>query len=145
LGYRYLVDEDDKSPYDWKREQTYLYLPIGADWKLSLASDLRLSFNTELDVLLRGKNTAHLDFSDLGVNFRKNINLRQTSGHGLRFAAKVEKDFGNVGVFVEPFYRYWSIAKSDTKLVAEDGDDSLFYFEGKNNTRELGVRIGVSF
>jgi len=133
LGYRYLLDKDDGVAYDkvngvygidYKREQIYYYLPMGADFKVALGSGWRLAFNTELDILLRGENKSD------GHEFRQN------SGYGTRVSAKVEKHLQSVGFFAEPFYRYWNISKSDT-----DGG----WYEPKNNTNEFGLRIGVIF
>jgi len=138
LGYRYLEDKGNGSPYSYKREQVYYYLPIGADWTFITAPGWRLAFNTELNVLLRGENTSH------GVSGSGNLNFRQNSGYGLKFATKIEKDFRRVGVFAEPFYRYWDIKKSDVQYVNDRGI-RMGFVEPKNNTHEFGARIGVSF
>ncbi|MDR2207712.1 MAG: hypothetical protein LBE22_01885 [Azoarcus sp.] len=139
LGYRYLKDDNDGvvtidyggvtyDIHDYKREQTYYYLPIGADWKMPLSSGWKFAANTELDILLRGENTSH-------VNGK--LKFRQKSGHGLRFSVKFEKDFMTVGsVFAEPFFRYWNISRSNTQSG---------YYEPKNRTEEFGLRVGFSF
>jgi hypothetical protein len=136
FGYRYLLDKDDKDPYDYKREQTYWYLPMGADFKMPLGSGWRLAANTEIDILLRGENKTHL-FD--GAKFR------QKNGYGLRASVKVEKNLQSVGVFVEPFYRYWNISKSNTKLVTDGGVPVGYFLEPKNRTQEFGLRVGASF
>ena len=135
LGYRYLLDKKRKKDpynYDYKREQTYYYLPIGADLKVPLSSGWSLAFNTEIDVLLRGENKSHVDG---GLKFRQN------SGYGWRLAAKVEKNLHSVGIFAEPFYRYWDIAKSNK----DTGNSGASWLEPKNKTNEFGLRIGVTF
>ena len=132
LGYRYLLDQGNGHPDAYKREQTYYYLPIGADLKISPATTWRVSFNTEFDILLRGENRSD------GHKFRQN------SGYGLRASAKVEKNLQSVGIFVEPFYRYWNISKSDSKY-GYDGGVWYSIYEPKNNTQELGLRVGVTF
>jgi len=133
LGYRYLVDKDNpKDPYDYKREQIYYYMPVGADWKTPLASGWGLAFNTELDVLLSGRNTSYIyETSEAGKH-----KFRQKSGYGLRFAAKVEKDLHLLGIFAEPYFRYWDITKSNVVKS---------WIEPKNKTTEYGLRVGVSF
>jgi hypothetical protein len=141
FGYRYLVDKDDgihygSSPFgpvavrDYKREQTYYYLPLGADFKISMGSGWKLAFNTELDILLRGENKSHLGGADGTLKFRQN------SGYGLRASVKVEKNLQSVGVFAEPFYRYWNISESNVNRG---------YIEPKNKTNEFGLRAGFSF
>jgi len=138
VGYRYHLDKDDGIVYDKansvyvvdpKREQTYYYLPLGADFKIPLGSGWRLAFNTELDLLLRGRNTTTSELSG-------EHNFRQNSGYGLRASAKIEKHLQSVGFFAEPFYRYWNISKSDM--------DGIWY-EPKNRTQEFGLRIGATF
>lgn len=130
FGYRYLEDKKSKDPFDYKREQAYYYLPVGADWKNPLASGWGLAFNTEVDILLSGRNTTH-DVSDSGK-----LKFRQKSGYGWRLGAKVEKNLHSVDVFAEPFFRYWNISRSD--IVHG-------FVEPKNRTEEYGLRIGVSF
>jgi len=138
FGYRYLLDKDDGAKYDratntlvldYKREQTYYYLPLGADFKIPLGSGWRLAFNGEFDILLRGENTSHIRD---GYGKRE---VRQNSGYGVRASTKVEKHLQSVGFFAEPFYRYWNISKS-----TEDHG-----WEPKNNTNEFGLRIGAIF
>ncbi|MCL2161107.1 MAG: hypothetical protein FWH56_04370 [Betaproteobacteria bacterium] len=149
FGYRYLLDdnssESSKNPYPHKRKQTYYYMPIGADWKVPLASGWSLAFNTELDVLLRGKNTTNryqTRYNPYSENSERNY--RQKSGYGLRLSAKAEKNLQSVGVFAEPFFRYWDIAKSNT-IRWEDGGYIYESHEPKNKTTEYGLRVGVSF
>jgi len=149
LGYRYLVDKDvgtvgifydnKGTPIpmqDNKREQTYYYLPTGVDLKMPLGSGWKLAFNTELDILLRGENKSH---HEDGVR-----EYRQESGYGLRVSAKVEKDIQSVGVFAEPFFRHWDIAKSN-KILAKEGGVQVRSWEPKNKTNEYGLRVGVTF
>jgi len=135
LGYRYLQDKGDAHPASYKREQTYLYLPIGADLKIYPATTWMVSFNTELDILLRGENKSHVS-----EWFGEDLKFRQKSGYGLRLSAKIEKNFQSVGVFAEPFYRYWDIKRSDIETNAYGA-----FVEPKNKTNEFGMRIGVSF
>jgi hypothetical protein len=128
FGYRYLQDKGDAHPASYKREQVYYYLPMGADWKITPATTWMISFNTEFDILLRGENTTHLGGE---------MEFRQKSGYGLRASAKVEKNLQSVGIFAEPFFRYWNISESDTNQYG--------FYEPKNRTQEFGLRIGASF
>ncbi|MCL2875375.1 MAG: hypothetical protein FWF12_03595 [Betaproteobacteria bacterium] len=131
FGYRYLVDKDDGNTGDYKREQTYYYLPIGADWRTSLTRGWKITVNAELDFLLRGENT-----TDLTKYGEGKLNFRQNTGYGFRSSVKVEKDLKSLGIFAEPFFRHWDIKRSDTV-------DN--WYEPKNKTQEFGLKIGVSF
>ncbi|MCL2644228.1 MAG: hypothetical protein FWD51_02080 [Betaproteobacteria bacterium] len=136
VGYRYLVDKADGEYYGFiyvrghKREQTYYYIPVGLNWKISPAPSWRLTLNNEFDYLVRGENTTTT------YHPTEEISFRQTSGYGFRSAVKVERDLRSVGLFAEPFFRYWNIKESNVV----NG-----WVEPKNRTQEYGLRIGVSF
>jgi hypothetical protein len=132
FGYRYFVDRDDGSePADYRREQAYYYLPLGADLKVLLPANWRLNFNAEVDFLLYGRNKTYL-FGEM--------TFRQKNGYGWRAAIRLEKDFKYAGFFVEPFYRSWYIGDSNIKEYG-----GFYFVEPENRTHEFGAKIGASF
>jgi hypothetical protein len=152
VGQRDLSDESDYyGEYDSK--VSYTYLPIGADWKLSLPHGWGVAFNTELDVVLDGKNTTYQDNTQsygnayYGWYDKDEWSTDLDSGYGLRLSAKGEKNFGKVGIFVEPFYRYWNVDKSDKWTGYKSGSGTVYWtcYTPKHSTREFGIRFGVSF
>ena len=71
----------------------------------------------------------------------------QDEGYGLRAGLKLEKVFGAVGVFMEPFIRYWRIQDSDVGSKQVSGLPVAVngFYEPKNYTYEYGLKVGVSF
>jgi hypothetical protein len=139
-GARNLTDEYyDLTELDSERTQRLRYLLLGADWTYVPAHSWKLAFNTEYDFW--GANLPILRWWESGKTTVPRNGRRSTfshdDGHGLRFALKVEKDFGRVSVFAEPFYRYWRIERSDVKHRT--------VYLPQNESRELGVKIGLAF
>jgi hypothetical protein len=58
------------------------------------------------------------------------IHNRQNSGYGLRGSVGFEYTGKDMDVSIEPFVRYWNIAKSEL----DNG-----WYEPKNNTTEIGL------
>jgi hypothetical protein len=117
------------------------YLPIGADWKMSLPRGWKLALNTQLDIFLYQKSKASTSWNTklrrTGTEYTDDGKETETytdSLHGTRFnlALKAEKNFGKVGIFVEPFYRVWN--------GDNDGNTGESFSE-----REYGLRAGVTF
>jgi hypothetical protein len=120
-----------------KVENTLFYLPIGADWKWSLPRDWKLTLNTELDVFLylKYKNSRSRHDIDYYVNYlypnssyseisdekEKSSYTKSLDFYRFNLAFKAEKNFGKVGVFVEPFYRGYS----DTEYLTGSGEYGL--------------------
>ena len=129
LAYRYLKDHMNKDPHGYLRESNYVYMPFtgelrfkGGVWEFDLRG--------ELDYLLFGWQNSHMQAGT--------IRHDQYSGYGLRLSAKIQVNFDGKksGLFVEPFYRFWDIQESE----ANSG-----YIEPHNTTKELGVRVGITF
>jgi hypothetical protein len=161
FGFRSFTDDNYMDSYMNSHPNTHLeserthsasYLMLGADWKIFPARAWKLSLNTELDLVMTGENQIRYDddFYDLRDK-DEDISVSQDGGYGLKFALKVERDFGAVRIFAEPFYRYWSIQKSRTERVyvydRRNGGTLVhdeFQFP-KNRTEEFGMRIGITF
>lgn len=163
FGMRYL-DNAKSAPGSYRREQSYLYIPFGADLKVSLQNRWYLTFNAEYDLFLSGKNITHIGDAyttqqefDL---FYSKITVSQTGGMGIRLSAKLEKDLETIVFFVEPFFRYWNISASNkarwskhdydpahpgVPLPPGTGPGYYVLYEPKNNTTEFGLRVGMRF
>ncbi len=139
LGYRFLLDEGENMrtstghlAYD--RESRYFYIPIGMDVMYQLKPTYSLNFNAEVDYVAQGKQVSKLSY--LGIDDATNI---QNSGFGLRSSLKLTKTFDKLNLFGEAFFRYWNISRSDVAFITED----VAVIEPYNNTREIGLRLGV--
>jgi hypothetical protein len=150
IGYRRFLDKTwDLSYHNSERKQECLYWPLGADWKLAPTRDLRLVINTELDYVsscgTRVSRFREYDVDGYGNLEDKASTFKHEDGYGVRLSAKVEKDFRRISVFAEPFYRYQHIPRSKSKLVEDyHGYVHPVYFP-KNETQEIGMRIGIAF
>lgn len=120
------------------RQSTYIYLPFGAYLTYRAAGEWKVRLMAEGDILLLGSQNSY--FEDWGK-----ITNEQHNGYGLRASAKIEKDFGRVGVFVEPFWRYWEIDNSEVNQIYVIGEGWQGLLEPKNRTHEYGLKVGVSF
>lgn len=136
FGIRYLVDKlNEKSESGYRRTSNYVYVPIGFITKFTMSKGWALSLNPEFDWFLSGRQRSRL--SDIpGYAAFGTIKNKQDEGYGLRMSAKLEKSFGATGLFVEPFVRYWRVQKSDEVYGS---------YEPNNETKEWGVKIGLSF
>lgn len=139
LGWRQLRNHlEDSGEGGYLRQSTYLYLPLGAHVIYEIPNQWRFRLTAEVDCLLRGQQIS--DFEDMGK-----ITNDQTSGWGGRLSFKVERMIGQVGLFIEPFFRYWEIEDSDAVRIHVIGEGDLYLQEPKNKTREYGLKVGVSF
>ncbi len=141
LGYRYLKDHMNKSATGYLRQSNYLYMPAIVEYRWS-PNSWTLSLTGELDILLAGVQRSR--FSDIDPAFSNTSNT-QNKGLGVRFSAKLNKDFGGVGLFIEPFWRYWDIEDSDSDLLYYGGAPYEYMYEPHNTTNEYGLRAGFSF
>lgn len=141
LGYRFLKDHMNYSPFGYLRTSQYLYMPATAEIRRH-SEVLDVIFNIEFDILLNGLQTSYM--ADSNPAYDRNFTNNQTSGLGLRLSVKFQKDFGGMGLFVEPFWRYWDIEDSDTALVYYMGSPR-YMIEPHNTTNEYGLRAGIAF
>lgn len=137
LGYRFLVTKPkNANPSDYRREQSYLYLPITGELARKLRPSTTLQLATEVDIFLRGGNTSYI-FGEM--------KFRQSSGSGLGFSGTVTEDFSpTLSAFVTLKYHRWSIAASDLTAVSLSGR-TYHFLEPKNYTEQTGLSVGMYF
>ncbi|MGD1042450.1 MAG: hypothetical protein ABR913_05230 [Sedimentisphaerales bacterium] len=126
LGDRFLYDSKSGDPASYDRQSHYLYLPVGVKTLRNFAGNWLISANAEFDLLLMGRQST--DLKDFGFG---TIHNRQNSGYGIRGSVGFEHPGKDIDVSIEPFVRYWNIAKSEV--------DPSGGYEPKNNTTELGL------
>jgi hypothetical protein len=146
---------DDQTWSGYDRESRYMYFPIGADFRTSLRGGWGLDLNVEYDKLIWGEQESH--FEDMqnvdgnNVGWDKMTN-KQHGGYGIRSSLKIDKELTpRMSLFVEPFFRYWHIGDSDIQAITAGGldvcdDDGCWGGrEPENDTKEIGVKMGVGF
>lgn len=144
MGYRNLNDDANKrttsTGEDLYREETiYVYNPIGVR-VLSLSEEGAwiIGGRIEYENFINGKVNRQLSATS---NY-DDVTLRQGNGRGFRFSmdfTHLLTDDGR-GIIIEPFYRYWDIAESDT-VVNDNGS----WVEPENTSSEWGVNVMLSF
>ena len=132
--------------YSYQRTSTYIYVPLGLNLTFEMGSSSRFTVNGQFDWLIPGNQNSHVDDTwNVG-----SVSNKQDKGFGLRVSGKLETDLGGIGIFVEPFYRYWKIQNSDKVTYYEYDPGTSAWYEGQmwepfNITREYGIRAGITF
>lgn len=159
FGYRYLANKMSEIPariidgqwyasgYD--RISRYSYLPFGFDVQKRLPAQWSVGMNMEYNLLIQGHQESHLeDMKDKNgdsLGFPNLVN-DQHQGYGLRGSIKIMKEVSHVGLFVEPFVRYWDIEDSGVGCVNSSlGYGSACGLEPSNRTKEIGMKAGLHF
>jgi hypothetical protein len=147
FGYRYLFDHGGGftstgagPAYD--RKSHYYYLPIGGDWTTALPHGWETDFNLEYGFLLYGLEKSYLSETDPRDGNNKGP---ETSGWELRGSVKFIKRGKFADFYIEPFVRYWSIEQSKSTLAYFNSDTPVEIVEPKNNTVEVGSKLGIEF
>ena len=152
LGYRRLTNHlEEAGTIGYLRESRYVYMPFGMNLRYTTEYGTNVMLNTEIDWLLRGSQYSGVmhdaliigsDTYDLAGNRNK-----QDQGYGLRTSLKLEKSWEKIGLFVEPFIRYWHIQNSniEAKEIVGTGLALDGFYEPKNWTYEYGLKAGITF
>ncbi|MDW6004262.1 hypothetical protein [Vibrio mangrovi] len=139
LGYRYLNDDSSyrqttTGHWGYEREQSYLYLPLGAMIRLANGPIL-IEWQLEYDYLLEGRNQSHLST----VPGYSDISVTQNDGYGARASLSLRHtvNLGSITeISVSPYITYWNIKKSSVNSG---------YYEPQNNSTEYGASLSVHF
>ena len=143
FGYRYLNDDSSgmvssTGARGYERESNYYYSPIGVTTYTSLGNGWSYGVTVEYDIFWKGKQKSHL--SDVGPGY-DDIENDQEYGDGFRASLKIEKQVRYVSFFIEPFFRYWSIKRSDI----ERDSAGRAWVEPKNKSTEIGLSLAMCF
>ena len=149
VGWRRLRNHLEESGMGgYMRQSTYWYLPLGFSTRYH-QSGWNLVLNGEFDWLLSGTQySGPVESGDPLVGKLSGNDNKQNDGYGVRVSFKVQRDMGKVGLFVEPFWRYWHIQNSNIgakELVNYPGLYLDGFYEPKNYTSEYGVKVGLAF
>lgn len=138
LGYRNLTDRLDQSGNGgYKRENELFYATIGGESTYNLGSNWQVTPKVSYNYLLQGKQHSYLD----GVT----LNNTQKHGSGYELSATFSTKINNqYGIKITPFWRYWSIHKSDDVYFTYGGN-TYVGSEPKNMTQEYGLNLSMAF
>ncbi len=142
IGYRYLFNDGrgitSTGNWGYRRESSYLYLPIGITHRMALDGRARLVSTLEYDHLLSGRQISRLSDGSVGYG---DVTNNQSSGHGIKWSILYEQDNWAIG----PYAHYWNIGQSDISYVYRYGVPVGYGVEPKNNTTEFGLKISQKF
>jgi len=146
LGYRVLRDDSSgmitsTGARGYNRESNYFYSPVGVSIIKVLPEGWTFAAEAEFNYLWYGKQ-----YSDLsGANpLYPDVDNQQDQGYGIRGAIRIEKKFTYTSILFEPFIRYWHISQSDDTIFSAGGTIYRGY-EPKNETTEIGAKVGIKF
>lgn len=146
IGYRYLNDDmrgvTSIGAHGYQRESNYLYSPIGIEIITPLKNDWSIGATIEYDLFLKGMQKSHLNDAVASLS---DIDNDQNDGYGIRGSVKLQKKVKNLDFVIEPFVRYWNIKKSEETVITYSGTIIGYGYEPKNNSLEIGCKLGIKF
>jgi len=146
LGYRYLNDDSSGKISSvghagYERESNYLYSPIGVELTKSFDSGWSVGFQCEYDFFWLGRQKSHL--GDI-VGY-SDVTNKQKEGYGVRGTFFVKKPGQKYDYVIESYIKYWNIDKSEVAGLVYNNAVIGTAWEPQNNSREIGVKLGVKF
>jgi hypothetical protein len=149
LGSRALIDESGGEESDtglagYDREISYAYVPVGAAARIPVGRRATLAFSAQYNWIVGGE--AESKFSDVDPVL-PDVELNLDGGHGLEAMANVEIPIGRRAISFGPFLRHWKVDRSDPFVLVdpEGSGEAIEFFEPKNRTTEVGVRLAFGF
>jgi hypothetical protein len=148
LGYRYLFDDQrglsSTSANGYRREISYLYLPLGLIHRTLLANSAKLETQLEYDYLIKGIVNSHLSDINANTTVYPDITNNQTSGWGMRLSTSYQKS----NWALTPYFNYWFIQNSDYVSVNYKNGNTTYraiWLEPINRTVEYGIKASFKF
>jgi len=143
LGYRYLFNDargiSSSGAGGYRRESSYVYLPIGVVHHTAINNQTRLLSSLEYDHLVAGKQMSML--SDAGGGYSDATNT-QYRGYGLKLSIIYDNEVWAIG----PYANYWNIEQSNVVPEIRYGTPTgRGLVEPKNNTLEFGLKASQKF
>lgn len=147
FGYRYLNNDSagiqtTTGAYGYERESRYYYMPVGIESKKQLSEDWSYRLLLEYDFFFDGDQISHLD--DVSTVY-SSVRNDQNKGFGLKTGIKLIKENPNYDFYLEPFWNYWHLERSDFSSITCDNIPCAVGYEPKNRTSELGFKLGTRF
>lgn len=136
VGYRYLEDQLDQMTGGYRRENQLVYGALGLEKTFKTASAWEITPKATGKFLLKGTQKSKASTF--------NITHDQDEGYGLDLSVQFAHKVGVNTFTVEPFYRMWHVAQSNT-VYYDFGSGPQGTNEPKNTTNEFGVKLGMKF
>ncbi|MBU2062832.1 MAG: hypothetical protein KKF93_00370 [Candidatus Omnitrophica bacterium] len=142
FGLRYLNDDmsgrvTSTGAQGYKRESNYIYSPVGATISTILENGWAIGATLEYDLFWAGKQKSYLG----SIPGYYDIENDQESGYGLRASIDFIHNGSDMDFIISPFVRYWDI--KDSKITVDPIGRG--WIEPKNNSTEVGLKVGLKF
>lgn len=149
LGSRVLEDksggeETEFGALGYDREISYAYVPVGVSMALPVTGGAELRLSGQYNWIVGGESKSRLsdidpEFPDIKVDFEE--------GHGFEASAILSFPLGRHAIGFGPFVRRWNLDRSESFVLTdpEGSGESIEFFEPKNRTTEVGLRLSFSF
>lgn len=142
LGYRFLLNDGrgitSTGHPGYRRESTYIYLPLGVILRTGLKNDDELIGSFEYDHLLSGNQLSKL--SDTGLGY-SDLDSTQKEGYGVKLRLSYMTSRWSAG----PYLHYWNIADSAINPIYRNGILNGYGLEPHNKTTEIGFELRRPF
>lgn len=142
IGYRFLLNDGrgitTAGAAGYRRESTYIYLPVGLIFRTGLESGDDMVGSIEYDHLLSG--TQFTKLSDTGLGY-SDLTSKQTDGYGVKVRLSYVAKEWSAG----PYLHYWNIADSSIDPIYRYGSLNGYGVEPQNKTTEIGLELRRPF
>lgn len=149
LGARSLRDasggrEATDGALGYDREVNYAYVPIGLEARVPVSANSAILVGIQYNLFVGGDSTSR--FSEIDPEI-PDVELELDGGRGFEASAAFQTKLGSHALSFGPFVRHWKIGRSDSFIVTnpDDPSESLEFYEPKNRTTELGLRLTFAF
>ena len=152
MGYRYLSSSENQDvANDYKREVTYIYLPLVLEFQKEVSNTRTWGIVGEVDILIRG--TAKADLSDASDTYN-DLSFNQSLGGGVKLSGFYNRKLMGMDISIKPFMDLWLIDNSDTDVLKNDGERVMVqsadgsygdYCEPANITVTGGLQLALNF
>ncbi len=129
VGLRHLHNDLRRHPRGYRRDTSYVSIPVGVTHKTKMPDLYLLSSTVEYIHLLQGLHKARMSDFNATVG---DLSMKQKTGHGFRLSTMAR--FGNISF--GPSLSYWKVA---------DSNIDKGYVEPMNKTHEIGIKAYYHF
>ncbi|HEX8126020.1 MAG TPA: hypothetical protein VF548_10605 [Allosphingosinicella sp.] len=148
LASRALIDESGGETSSgglagYDRETSYAYVPVGVGVRVP-AGKGALLLSGQYNLVVGGTSKSKLSGIDPEL---PDLKLDLDGGHGFEASVVYRIPIGKHALSFGPFVRHWKLDRSETFTIAnpDDPSEAIEFFEPRNRTTELGLRLSFAF
>ncbi len=150
FGVRVLIDESggeisDNGFAGYDREIGFGYIPVGGALHVPISTaGSALVISAQYNFILDG--TAKSSLSELDPDL-PDVEVNLNGGRGVEASAILKLPIGGRSINVGPFLRHWNLNSSESFVTTnpENQVEIFEFFEPRNRTAEIGLRLSFAF